>query len=209
MVVALLLVSVFALVLVWMKRQWSTTTKVVITAAVAGLIIFVLLSAAGDSSEQGLVATGPIPTTDAPSVASTTLPADDVDVVLTSDDYRQYLFPMVFDATRAGLIEILEDDDLIASVITMAYDPDTAVVAVDIVPAFDFDSGVRDDAWAIMQAFGTLYDDDVWFDPDTGFAPGLDVTISTARYQCDANTMLRISDGAVTRDQWESTCRLR
>ncbi len=46
-------------------------------------------------------------------------------------------------------------------------------------------------------------------DPDTGFAPGLDVTISTARYQCDANTMLRISDDAVTRDQWDSTCRIR
>jgi hypothetical protein len=64
-VVALLLFSVFALVLVWMKRQWSTTTKVIITAAVAGLIIFVLLSAAGESLEEGLVATGAIPAADA------------------------------------------------------------------------------------------------------------------------------------------------
>jgi hypothetical protein len=64
-VVALLVFSVFALVLVWLKRQWSTTTKVIITAAVAGLLIFVLLSAADDSSEQGLVAAGAIPAADA------------------------------------------------------------------------------------------------------------------------------------------------
>jgi len=64
-VVALLVFSVFGLVLVWLKRQWSTTTKVIITAAVAGLLVYILLSAAGESSEEGLVAAGPIPAADA------------------------------------------------------------------------------------------------------------------------------------------------
>jgi hypothetical protein len=46
-------------------------------------------------------------------------------------------------------------------------------------------------------------------DPDTRFAPSFDMTITTARYRCDPQTMQDIVTGAVTREQWELACRVR
>lgn len=219
-VVSLLLCGVVGLVLVWLKRQWTTTTKVVVTVVVVALTMIGVVGAVTDSTDSTSSGAGtgagldPDPTVGSTLVPPPTSPPapqpdDEPEMVFTYDDMQRFAFPVVFNATRQDIIDAVEDDGLIVSVDTLAYDPDTATVAIDLTPAYDFDSGVRDDAWLFMQAFATFYDDGGWYDSDTGFAPSFDMTITTARYRCDPQTMQDIATGAVTREQWELACRVR
>jgi hypothetical protein len=219
-VVSLLLCGVVGLILVWLKRQWTTTTKVVVTVVVVALTMIGVVGAVTDSTDSTSTGTGagagvdPDPTvssTLAPRATSPpgTQPDDDPGIDLTYDDMQRFGFPIVFNATRQDIINVIEDDSLVVSVDTLAYDPDSATVLIALTPTYDFDSGVRDDAWLFMQAFAIFFDDGNWSDPDTGFAPSFDMTITTARYRCDSQTMKDIASGGVTREQWESACRVR
>lgn len=208
-VVSLVLCWVVGLVLVWTKRQWTTTTKAVITAVVGVVIVAgMVLSAVESRSDRvgdAVSGTTPGPVPSLPSTIDTVPPDGD----FTRNDMQRYGMPVLFEAARTDIIELVEDDWLFTGVNDFSYDTGTGDVSIDVTPAYDFDAGVRDDAWVLMSAFAVLWDEDSWFDPDTGFAPGLDVTISTARYRCDGDTMLELNLERLSREQWERRCRVR
>jgi len=127
---------------------------------------------------------------------------------LSAEEMRTLVFPIVFDSTRDGVIEVLRDMTVIESVDQYVYDADSGTVVVGLTPAFDFDEGVRDDAWSVMRAFAVLYDEDAWLDPERRFVPALDVEISTAHYRCDGEVMMALADARLSRADWEATCRI-
>jgi hypothetical protein len=134
------------------------------------------------------------------------------DFEITEETARTIIFPIVWDSARDGTRQIIADLTVIQTVDLYDYDADSGTIILDATPEFDFDSGVRDDAWQIMRIFaGGLYDyPDAgnWVEPESGWAPALDVTISTARYRCDGDTMQALGDARMSRAQWETECRV-
>jgi len=144
--------------------------------------------------------------------------ADEVDSeseeALTIQDLRESVFPIVFDSTRAGFIAALTDLTIIKSVDLYTYSPESGTVTVDATPAYDFDEGVRDDAWEIFRSFaGVLYlqdsENESWLFNEPRFAPNFRVTLTTATYECDGEVMRSLASSMLSRDDWESTCRVR
>ena len=142
-----------------------------------------------------------------PEVEEETEPA----VELTVEEAREIVFPLVFSSSRSGVIDILNDLRTVESVDLYSYDETAGVVAIDVSPAFDFDSGVRDDAWEIFRLFSVFYEepDGNWLSTNPRFAPELQVKISSATYQCDADSMRNLADAMLSRSAWESECRVR
>lgn len=130
------------------------------------------------------------------------------DAALTPDSVREFAFPITFESSRETILEVLNELTIVQSVDGYVYDTATGVVHLDITPAFDFDSGVRDDAWAIMRAMSEAWGDP-WYEPSTQWSPGLNVSISTAEYQCTGEQMRLMVDARFNRDEWEATCRVR
>jgi hypothetical protein len=133
------------------------------------------------------------------------------EVELTVDDIREIVMPLVFDSSRSGVIDILNDLRTVESVDLYTYDAELGLVDIDLSPAFDFDSGVRDDAWEIFRLFAVFYEvpEGNWVTEDPSFAPDLRVKVSTATYQCDADAMRKLADAMLSRSAWESECRVR
>ncbi len=127
---------------------------------------------------------------------------------LTEEDMRTVVFPIVFESNRDAVIDVLEDNFVVESVDRYVYDGESGTVLVSITPAFDYDEGVRDDAWEIMRGFAEFYNEDSWVEPTRTFIPSLDVDISTANYRCDAETMIGIAESRVSRSDWEASCRV-
>jgi hypothetical protein len=141
-------------------------------------------------------------------------PESEPEVELTVQDLRESVFPIVFNSTRAGFIEVLTDLTIIESVDLYTYSPESGTVTVDATPTFDFDEGVRDDAWEVFRSFaGALYLEDSengdWLVSEPRFAPNFRVTISTATYECDGEVMRSLASSMLSRQDWESTCRVR
>ncbi len=183
---------------------------------VSGVLVFglILQSCGGDTPaveepEAEIVDTEPEATVEVPEpeVEEETTP----EVELTVDDIRELVMPLVFDSSRAGILEIITDLGVVETVDLYAYDADLGLVDMDITPAYDFDSGVRDDAWQIFRLFSVFYKepDGAWLSENPRFAPELRVTISTATYQCDADVMRDLSDAMLSRSAWESACKVR
>jgi len=138
----------------------------------------------------------------------------EVEVGLTVEDIRESVIPLVFESTRAGIIEVLTDMTVVQSVDLYSYDPAAGTVTLDVTPEFDFDKGVRDDAWEFFRIFaGAFYkagsDNDAWTLEDPRFAPNFRVTVSSATYECDGETMRDLADSMLSRTDWETTCRVR
>jgi hypothetical protein len=141
-------------------------------------------------------------------------PNSESEIVLTIQDIREFVFPTVFESTRTVFIGAINDLTAIESVDLYSYDPSSGTVNLDATPAFDFDEGVRDDAWAIFRIFAkALYledsDNDAWLVSEPRFAPNFRVTISTATYDCAGEVMRGLASAMLSRDGWESTCRVR
>lgn len=147
-------------------------------------------------------------TTAAPTTTTTIPPTTTTEFVLTADDVRAFVFPAVFDTTRDGVLDILNSDYVVESVDRYEYDPDSGAVLLDITPAFDFDEGVRDDAWEVMRAMSAFWAD-TWYDPSSNWSPSLDVSISTAQYRCTGDQMRAMEDARFSRTDWEANCRIR
>lgn len=143
------------------------------------------------------------PTTAAPTTPPTT------EFVLTEDDVRTLVFPIVFDSSRDEVLEILNGNFVVETVDRYVYDADTGTVLLDITPAFDFDDGVRDDAWEIMRGMSELWTVNAWVETDRDWSPALDVSISTAQYRCTGDQMRQMQDARFGRPDWEATCRVR
>lgn len=139
--------------------------------------------------------------------------AEPDEIVFTLEDARTILMPLTFDQSRSQIIEIVSDMRVIESVDLFTYDSDTGLVELDVTPAFDFDSGVRDDAWELFRIFaGAFYkapDNAGWLLEDPRFAPDFKVTVSTATYLCDGETMRDLANAMLSRSAWESTCKVR
>jgi hypothetical protein len=130
---------------------------------------------------------------------------------ITADDARTLIFPIVWESARGGTLQVIQDLFVIETVDLYDYDVETGTVLLAATPAFDFDSGVRDDAWEVMRIYaGGLYapGSDDWVESGTGWSPALDVTISTARYRCEGETMQALGDARLSRPQWEEQCRI-
>lgn len=196
----------------------ATTKKKVPTWVwvVSGVLVFglILQSCGGDTpdaaeEESEIVDTEPEAAVEVPEpeIEEETTP----EVELTVDDIRELVMPLVFDSSRAGILEIITDLGVVETVDLYAYDADLGLVDMDITPAYDFDSGVRDDAWQIFRLFSVFYEkpDGAWLSENPRFAPELRVTISTATYQCDADVMRDLSDAMLSRSAWESACKVR
>jgi hypothetical protein len=142
-------------------------------------------------------------------------PVEDEDrPTLSSEDVQKSVMPFVFESSRTNIVGLLVGLIIIESVDLYDYDPETGKVLLDMTPAFDFDSGVRDDAWEVMRIFaGGVYGgpqgSDAWVTEEPPFAPSLRVTISTATYDCPGEIMRRLADARLSRAQWEEACRVR
>jgi len=141
-------------------------------------------------------------------------PEPNAEVGLTVRDIRESVLPTVFESTRAGIIEILTDMTIVQSVDLYTYDPATGTVTLDVSPEYDFDEGVRDDAWEFFRLFaGAFYnagsDNDAWILEDPRFAPDFRATVSSATYECDGETMRDLAESMLSRGNWETTCRVR
>jgi len=142
-------------------------------------------------------------------------PDDDEDrPTLSTEDVQKSVMPFVFESSRTDIVGLLAGLVVIESVDLYDYDPEAGKVLLDMTPAFDFDSGVRDDAWEVMRIFaGGVYGgpqgNDAWVTKDPPFAPSLRVTISTATYDCPGEIMERLADARLSRSQWEEACRVR
>jgi|GEM_PF-4910452 len=141
-------------------------------------------------------------------------PESEPEVELTVQDVREYVFPITFESTRAGFIGAITDLSVIESVDLYTYSPDSGTVTIDATPAFDFDDGVRDTVWTIFRTFaGNLYlegdESGGWLSSEPRFAPNFRVTISTATYECDGEVMRSLASSMLSRQDWESTCRVR
>jgi hypothetical protein len=135
----------------------------------------------------------------------------ETEVELTVADIREIVFPLVFDSSRSQVIGILNDLPTVESVDLYAYDAELGLVDLDVTPRFDFDPGVRDDAWEIFRIFSVLYEgpDGNWLSQNPDFAPDLRVKVSLATYQCDANAMIDLADAMLSRSAWETACRVQ
>jgi hypothetical protein len=136
------------------------------------------------------------------------------EVELTVEDIRESVIPLVFESTRTGIIEVLTEMPIVESVDLYSYDAAAGTVNLDVTPEFDFDDGVRDDAWEFFRLFaGAFYnsgsDNDAWTLEDPRFAPNFRVTVSSATYECEGETMRALAETMLSRANWESTCRLR
>ena len=177
-------------------------------------------SAAVSTTEPDITTTLAAPTTTeattttaAPTttVAPTTTAAPTTtELVLTVEDIQTLVFPLTFDANRAEVIGILDENFVVQSVDEYTYDPIIGVVRVSITPAFDFDEGVRDDAFEMMRAMAAFWSSDgIWVESGTGWSPSLNMSISSAEYLCNGEQMKAMADARFAREQWDAECRLR
>ncbi|MGB7878360.1 MAG: hypothetical protein WBL31_06305 [Ilumatobacteraceae bacterium] len=149
-----------------------------------------------------------LPAVTVPPDTSPTEQTPTTEFVLSVDDIRTLAFPITFDSSRNEVLALLSDLTIVQSVDRYEYDADSGTVVVNLTPAFDFDEGVRDDAWGIMRAMSNLWIEG-WYEPDTGWSPALDVSISTAQYSCTGEQMRAMSDARFSRADWEANCRIR
>ena len=139
--------------------------------------------------------------------------ADEVE--LTEEDARSLVFPVVFDSTRLGFIEILGDLYSVESVDSYIYNAETGTVELDATSTFRSEDNTRDAAWEITRLFGqgvysTIDDGGSWLLDNPRFAPALRITLfSEVAYECDGETMRLLGDVQLSRDNWENTCRIR
>lgn len=153
-----------------------------------------------------------------PEVVEEATPAPEVveeEVELTEEDARTLVYPVVFDSTRLGFIEILGELYSVESVDSYVYNAETGTVELDATSTYLSEGNVRDAAWEITRLFGstvysTLDDGGSWLLDNPRFAPALRVTLSSeVAYECDGETMRLLGDVQLSRDNWESTCRVR
>jgi len=141
-------------------------------------------------------------------------PEPNAEVELTVQDIRESVLPMVFESTRAGVVEILNDMTIVQSVDLYTYDPAAGTVTLDVTPEYDFDEGVRDDAWEFFRLFaGGFYksgsDTDAWTVEDPRFTPDFRATVSSATYECDGEAMRDFAESMLSRGNWKTTCKVR
>ena len=94
------------------------------------------------------------------------------------------------------------------------YDPSAGTLTLDVAPEYDFDEGVRDDAWEFLRLFaGAFYqagsDNDAWTAEDPCLAPDFRAKVSSATYGCDGETTRNLAESLLSRGNWEATCRVR
>lgn len=197
----------------WKDRSTKGKVGVVLGAL---LVVSVVASALGDSDTESDAAptTTAAPTTIAgettTTVAETTTTAEATTTTtaeLSSESLRQ-LFAGAFEGTRRDFIGAAEDLFVVESVDFFEYDATTDVLTLDVTPAFDFDSGVRDDAWELTRAFSAIWENfseyqDIWPGPTWR------VIVSTATYECAPEAMTALVDSRLSREQWETQCRVR
>jgi hypothetical protein len=149
------------------------------------------------------------PTTTIPEAASTTVEITTTIPAVTEASQRA-LYSAAFDSQRSALVSILNDKFIVESVDFLEYDPLTDVLTLDVTPAFNFDAGVRDDAWELTREFAPLWDIS-WVTENLDVWPGPTwrVVISTATYQCPPEAMFALVDARLSRQQWEAQCRVR
>jgi len=125
------------------------------------------------------------------------------------------VFPAVFDSTRLGFIEVLGELYSVESVDSYIYDAETGTVELDVTSTYLSEDNRRDGAWEITRLFGssvysTLNDGGDWLLDDPRFAPALSVTASSeVAYKCDGETMRLLGEVQLSRDDWESACRVK
>ncbi len=161
--------------------------------------VSVLEAAATSSSIPAIV------TTTTPEVASTIVETTTTVRALTEENYR-VIFSMAFEPTRREYVSYLNNKLIVKSVDFLEYDPLTNLLTLDVTPTFDFDLGVRDDAWELTRDLSGLWNlegDGVWL------GPIWKIVISTATYQCSPETMRSLLDARLSRQQWEAQCRVR
>jgi hypothetical protein len=154
--------------------------------------------------ESTTIAVEPVPTAQAPAAEATPT----TEFVLSVDDVRTLVFPITFDSVRDEVLALFNDLIVVQSVDQYEYDSNTGTVHVNLTPTYDFDEGVRDDAWGIMRAMSNLWIDG-WYEPASGWSPSLDVSITTAQYSCNGEQMRAMADARFTRADWETNCRDR
>jgi hypothetical protein len=199
----------------WKERSTKGKVGVIVGAMI---VLLVVAGAFGDADTESeatpasTMAEAPrsepteAPTPTVPEAASTTVETTTTVPALTEEVWRG-IFAGVFDGQRSDFISILNDKFIVESVDFLEYDESTNLLTLDVTPAFDFDAGVRDDAWELTRDFAPL-----WESIDEGNVwpgPIVKIVISTATYQCPPETMRSLFEARLSRQQWEAQCRVR
>lgn len=201
----------------WKERSAKGKAGVVGGAVVA---LFVIAAAFSDPPAEEEAA----PTTTAAAAETTAAPADTTTTAapttteapqttttftFTAETLRS-IFAAALEGNRRDFVNAAEDLFIVESVDFFEYDPSTDLLTLDVTPAYNFEPGVRDDAWELTRGFAAIWDLTVPSDTlDVWEGPNWRVVVATATYECSANVMQRLADARLSRDQWESECRVR
>ena len=164
---------------------------------------------AGTLGERGQVEEAPVETVEEVEAE------EPQEVAITEEEARTTVFPVVFDSTRLVFIQTIEELYSVESVDSYVYDPESATVRLDATSVYASSGNVRDAAWEIARLFGSsvyssLGDNGTWLLDNPRFAPGLRVTLSSeVAYDCDGETMRLLGEVKLSRDDWETACRIR
>lgn len=199
---------------VWKDRSTKGKVGMVLGAL---FLASIAASALGDSdTESDAAPTTPAAetttteseTTTTAQATTTTLAETTTSLTLTPD-VLQSVFSRALEETRRDFVSAAEDLFVVESVDLFEYDVETDFLTLDVTPAFDFEPGVRDDAWELTRAFAIIWEVVVPADAvDIWSGPNWRVVVSTATYECSADAMRRLADARLSRDQWESECRV-
>jgi hypothetical protein len=200
-------------------RTWKTWH--VLAAAGFMLVIGIAVGAStGDVTDDAAVAAPAAPETEPPTTptaeatvtptAQATTPSPSPDRTLPPAA-RERVFAQVFEDSRLDFAEAIESDfgpSDVDSVDAFTYDADSKLIRLAVTSAYNGEDIRRDVAWAITRAMAGLYAPD-GLTGSTGVAPDFELSVGFGvDYRCTGEFMLQLVDRQVTRDVWDSDCRL-
>ena len=139
------------------------------------------------------------------------------ELVLTKEDARTLIFPVIFESTRADNIELFEWHFTTSSLNSYTYDESSGTVVLDVTsaPEFDYELGLRESAYQLMGLFAgghySVAGADDWLLEDPRWAPNVRVTVSSVTYECDEQALRDLGkvERSLSFSDFETRCLVR
>lgn len=178
-------------------------------AMVATSIAF-LVAGCGDEGEGTATTTVPPPsTTSAPPTTTVPVTIAPTTTRLASREQQLSAVAAAFEAIRVGLADAIESDNQVdvASVDRLEFDQSGPTIVMNATSRYTTERILRDGAWAVTKSMQPFWSaNNLASVPDV--IPSFRLTLSTVRYQCSGAFMVQLAQLRVSRDDWESQCRL-
>lgn len=112
-----------------------------------------------------------------------------------------------FEGVRVRLAEAVRTENRVdvSSVDRLELDQAGPTIILAATSTFTTDRILRDGAWAVTKSMQTFWEaKNIASIPDV--IPSFSLTLSTVRYLCPGDFMVRLAQVRASRDDWESTC---